>query len=420
MGWFAIPLIVAVAASLLVAGLLWSHRGRPGARALALLLVFSAIWAWFDLVDYGLSDLQQKLLVINLQYSVIVSVAPLWLIFAWRYASSGQRPSYAQVTHLFIVPAITLALLWTNDAHGFMRRDVRLDTSGSFAVVAKTYGPWFWVFAAYSYGLLIYGTYLITRAALRSPGLYRAQLRAILVGALAPWLGNLTFLIGQSRVLRIDPTPIAFAVSGAALTWGLCRYGLFDIVPMAYERVIEEMSDGLVVLDGEGRIVQVNPAAEEALAYSRDDLVGRRLPERLSAQLGPLAQEIGASGSRTDVALQQGVGRRDYDVSLSALHDRRGGIAGQVAMLRDITARKRAEEERESLIRELQEALGEVKRLSGLLPICAWCKRIRTDEGYWKQLEEYLSEHSNAVFTHGICPDCQRKLADDPQLDAMR
>jgi DNA-binding NtrC family response regulator len=72
--------------------------------------------------------------------------------------------------------------------------------------------------------------------------------------------------------------------------------------------------------------------------------------------------------------------------------------------------RKKLEEEREQLISELQEALAHVKQLSGLLPICASCKSIRDDQGYWQQLERYLDNHAEVQFTHGICPSCAQKL----------
>ncbi len=73
-------------------------------------------------------------------------------------------------------------------------------------------------------------------------------------------------------------------------------------------------------------------------------------------------------------------------------------------------ARRRAEEEKEQLIEQLQRALAEVKRLSGLLPICASCKKIRDDKGYWNQIEAYIQEHSEAHFTHGLCPECAHNL----------
>ena len=79
----------------------------------------------------------------------------------------------------------------------------------------------------------------------------------------------------------------------------------------------------------------------------------------------------------------------------------------------DITARKLAEAERERLIVQLQEALVNVKTLSGLLPICAWCKKVRDDQGYWKQIEQYIEVHSDASFSHGVCPDCAKKIVTE-------
>jgi len=76
----------------------------------------------------------------------------------------------------------------------------------------------------------------------------------------------------------------------------------------------------------------------------------------------------------------------------------------------EISERKRVEEERERLVQDLQEALAEVKTLSGLLPICASCKKIRDDKGYWRQIEIYIRDHSEAEFSHSICPECVKKM----------
>jgi PAS domain S-box-containing protein len=80
------------------------------------------------------------------------------------------------------------------------------------------------------------------------------------------------------------------------------------------------------------------------------------------------------------------------------------------AAVLDVTDRRQIEADRDQLIQELQQALARVKQLSGLLPICANCKKIRNDQGYWKQIESYISSHSEATFTHGICPECLCKL----------
>jgi PAS domain S-box-containing protein len=95
-----------------------------------------------------------------------------------------------------------------------------------------------------------------------------------------------------------------------------------------------------------------------------------------------------------------------------ATYDKNGVISAD-GMFSDITARKRADAERASLISALQDALAQVKTLSGLLPICASCKKIRDDQGYWNRIEAYIQAHSDAKFTHGICPECMKELCPD-------
>jgi transcriptional regulator of acetoin/glycerol metabolism len=107
-------------------------------------------------------------------------------------------------------------------------------------------------------------------------------------------------------------------------------------------------------------------------------------------------------------------------VTRSPIKDSQGKIIGVSAIERDITQRKQEEQERLFLIQELSRALANAKTLRGLLPICASCKKIRDDRGYWNQLESYLAQHTEVEFTHGICPDCQAQVKAelDSQLAA--
>jgi phage/plasmid primase-like uncharacterized protein len=108
--------------------------------------------------------------------------------------------------------------------------------------------------------------------------------------------------------------------------------------------------------------------------------------------------------------------KRFVESSVSLLRDLKGERIGFRGIVRDITERKLAEEEREKLIHEIQGALAQIKKLSGLLPICASCKKIRDDKGYWNQIESYIRDHSEAEFSHGICPDCMKKLYPDIEI----
>jgi hypothetical protein len=97
-------------------------------------------------------------------------------------------------------------------------------------------------------------------------------------------------------------------------------------------------------------------------------------------------------------------------MTISPVKDSHATVTGASIVARDITQRKRQETERLRLIEELKSALARVKTLSGLLPICSSCKKIRNDQGYWEQVEIYIKNHSQADFTHGICPDCIHRL----------
>ncbi len=105
--------------------------------------------------------------------------------------------------------------------------------------------------------------------------------------------------------------------------------------------------------------------------------------------------------------------RRYYEDIYNPILDGNGNVIGLTLFLTDITERRIAALEKERLITELQQALAEVRTLSGMLPICASCKKIRDDKGYWNQIESYISEHSDAVFSHSICPECADKLYPD-------
>jgi len=94
-----------------------------------------------------------------------------------------------------------------------------------------------------------------------------------------------------------------------------------------------------------------------------------------------------------------------------------GKIIGISKILRDITALKQQQLEREQLITELQKALAEIRTLSGLLPICASCKQVRDDQGYWNQIETYISKHTKAKFSHGSCPSCTVKYYEEAGLE---
>ena len=128
------------------------------------------------------------------------------------------------------------------------------------------------------------------------------------------------------------------------------------------------------------------------------------------AEKGSKSKLIEDAFEATDFFPELGEKGKWLRFTASALRDSSGNLIGAVETLEDITEHKRVDEEREKLVAELQEALSKIKILKGLLPICAACKKIRNDKGYWEQIESFIRAHSEADFSHGICPECAQKL----------
>jgi len=183
--------------------------------------------------------------------------------------------------------------------------------------------------------------------------------------------------------------------------------------------VIENIPDKIYAKDTEGRFILCNKAVVERMGKSDEkEVLGKTdfdfIDHKLANQFRANELEIIKTGipllNHEEPLDQAEGGMRWNSTTKVPLRDLQGNTIGIVGVGRDITERKQAEEQREKFIAELQEALDKIKTLKGLIPICACCKKIRDDQGYWNSVESYIKDHAEVEFTHGICPDCMKKL----------
>jgi len=175
------------------------------------------------------------------------------------------------------------------------------------------------------------------------------------------------------------------------------------------DRFFENSIDMICFLDFNGYFRRVNKAWERTLGYAREELTSRRFIEFVHPDDRERTINQNAEVRRGGKALSFENRYRCKDGSYrwlrwNAAPDSPKNVIYGVA--RDITETKRAEEEREQLVRELQAALAEVKALQQILPICSYCRKIRDDENYWHTVENYISRHTSTRFSHSICPTC--------------
>ena len=178
-----------------------------------------------------------------------------------------------------------------------------------------------------------------------------------------------------------------------------------------YKELIAHSNDAIAILDTEGRYLEQNDTHRSLLGYSDDELLGRTPALHLGEEtFSAIAGELTRSGAyRGDVTSRTKDGRAvDIDLSAFAVRDAQGVPLCYVGIKRDITERKQAAAGSEKLIRELQEAFGQIRVLEGILPICMHCKKVRDEQNRWQPVEVYVQKRSSAEFSHGICPECVR------------
>jgi PAS domain S-box-containing protein len=186
----------------------------------------------------------------------------------------------------------------------------------------------------------------------------------------------------------------------------------------SFQLLFEEAPIGMAMIGSDFAFAKVNRALCDLLGYSKEELSELSFdrfidPADMEAHL-VAAQEF-FEGKRSSFKVEARYLRKVGDplwgsLTVERIEDSTGQMLYVLAMIEDISERRRAAEERERMIDELKEALANVKTLRGLIPICASCKKIRDDKGYWSQVEVYVRDRSEAEFSHGICPDCMKKL----------
>lgn len=176
---------------------------------------------------------------------------------------------------------------------------------------------------------------------------------------------------------------------------------------------------GLIITDLTGSVRFANPSFCRMFDYSQADIIGTNAADLFSTKdihtFSDVVTIVDIGQDDTQEFVVESKEGRSFivEVSASNVTSSSGELAGRMASFVDITKRKEIETEREKLISKLQDALQKIKTLRGIIPICAACKKIRDDKGYWNQIESYLKEHSEADFSHGICPDCVKELYPD-------
>ena len=360
--------------SVLLALFAWTRRQAPGAIPLVVLGLSAAVWQIGYAMELATEAHSAKVFWAKVEYPGIVTLPIAWLALTMQFTGRGYLLKTRTIMALAIVPATTVLLTWTNEAHGLIWSSVNVESYGRISVLTLDHGTAFWLHTAYSYLVIVTGIIFLADALHHSARLYLWQGMALLTSVLAPWVLNWLYAATISFDPPIDLTPFGFLVSVGVLAWALNRLQLFNILPVARKAVLKDIDIGVLVLDSADRIADLNQAAELVIETSARSAVGNPISAEWPKGYEVVRRSESGNAAPEDLTLTQDGSPRSFDMAVSPFYDETGRTAGRIVTIHDITERKQTEqelrflkrrqeeiqeEERSAIARELHDQIGQ-------------------------------------------------------------
>lgn len=408
--WYTISALIASFITFGVGIIGLTQRSAPGSRELSVLMFTICGWIMSSFFMVTNTDNSARLFFFNIRFLFVCLTVIPYLAMILQHLGKTSMLNIRNLGLLLIMPIITQFMTWTNGIHGHFV-DMQSGVTGFF----------FWIHMVYNFTMLIIGIALLFQSVLHSHHIFRKQAVLMLVGAVIPIVTSFFEAYRFFSPAGKSLIPVSFALTGVIFAWALLRYRLFDLIPVARSVLVETMRDGIMVLDNSNKLADINNSAVQIVSshYQAPEtqLIGMPITEILKKNQSIITLLVNDDEGHMEIEFRENGTTSFYELDISMLRDRNGMKSGKLLTWRDITQRIHDQREKSNLATTLQHALNDVKELSELLPICASCKKIRDDDGYWHQVESYLKNHKKIEFSHGICPQCVHKLYPDFEAD---
>ena len=335
----------------------WRRRATFGSTALAALCLFAAVWCLGYGLEVGSLTLSAKLFWAEVQFMCAALSPALWLIgmvvCAYRSEWISRRQLFGWMVLSLVVPIIISIFAFTNELHRLIWIQVALPRI-VIAPLRTEPGVGFWLYVLYAFAMLMLATLWASLAVMRMPIFRRRAVLVVMGGVVLPWVGGALYLLGLDLA-----APLSYLLGGFMAGLGLYRIRLLNLVPIARDTVVENMPDGVLMLDATQRIIDCNPAAQQLLNLSSQEMLGRPIGEVLPANFDLIDQHAEDRPAQGELELHG----RACELRVSPLSDRLGRLTGHLVILRDISERKRAAEELDRRTLDLQSVLQSVPDL---------------------------------------------------------
>ena len=332
---FALGFLVLSLLALYLARQWGSDAAAPGIRLATGVVACLAVTVGLYVLDVSSVVLETNVLINQLEYIGLAPLTPLMLAYVLVYVGRGELLTPRTYALLFLPAVLTLAVVFTNDLHGWFWPAQRIDPGTGQLV--NEFGPAYVGFFVYTYVYGVASVALLVREAADAHGVYLRQVVALIVGIAAPLVGGVVYVLGLVPDHYPTPTYAAFVVTAVAFGWPAVRYDLFGLVPIARRTLLSQMEEAVVACNDRGVVVTANDRAADLLSTDREALIGANVDDAFA----PIDAEVPLGGAilrgreeRTTAT----VGDRVVDVSITP-HTQSGHRVGQLVVLTDVTGR---------------------------------------------------------------------------------
>ncbi|MCI0554717.1 MAG: HD domain-containing protein [Anaerolineae bacterium] len=339
----------------------WRHRHVRGAKIYAIYLAgqtASILGFIFELIS---PNLEIKILWDKFQWFAGTFIGIVsFLIFSIQFSEHKLRHPRIFRGFWLAFPLIFTGLLLTDNIHHLIYPNPHLSTDFPFPELQYDFTAIVYVYSiVYIYGATLYGLVILIRRALQPHNLYRRQFLIVAAGVFFPVAFTIFALMNIRIAPQRDATPFSFAIGNLIVAIGLFRYRLFDIVPIARERVLENMADQVIVLDAQDRIIDINQAALGILGKKSSEVIGKS-NSIIFSQWADLVQRFrGINDIRTEVKAIVREQPVYYELKISPIYNQGKQLVGRVVVAHDITKRKTLEDGYRQLSEELEQRVRE-------------------------------------------------------------
>lgn len=385
-------------------GLAVFYKLSLAVRWFGAIILATAVWA----ITYGLElssvDLSTMLFWTDIEYLGVATLPALWIVFVMRFTGKEAWLSKWNLSFIFLIPGLTLFFKWTG-VFGLQYAHISVSKNTPFPLLNITPGIWYQIHTVFFYMMLAWGIGLIVTKFKKAEGILKRQNRLILVGAMIPWAVNLIYLLHIRPFKYIDLTPFAFISTSLVIGIGLLRFRLFDIMPVAREKIIEALHEGILVADQQGRAVDLNPQMKKILGNQKRSYIGDTL-NMLFTEIDLLKEaENQPEHGQLEVSRKENGQTRFYAVTITPLPEQKTIHSGNVFLFRDITDRKQNEQKLEEL-NQLKDRLFSIIAHDLRSPLIGLADMIRLAEEGDLNSEEFISLlpelSKNIGYTSGL------------------